>query len=624
MIDRAFAREFAGQLMLFAVLVALVMVFGSTAIFVGLFSEENAAVSGIPREIDRGILDAAWWTLSYVVRLPAFEEMYGSSGPILFYAIVLSIMGLAVFGVLVSVINNAMRSRIELLQQGDTPVKERNHILILGWDNKVFAVLRQLARLQPGTRVVILANEEMRDMSDALRVAGIPREPLTVILRSGVPSNKDELQRVAVSRASGIIVLSKHDDDSEAIKTLVLLASKNDWVGIPPSLTAEIALERNYELAEIGARNRLHIVSSSRVTSKIVVQTIRNPGLSRVYDELMATEGNRIYVENAKAGSKTLEEFAFGFEQAVPIGISWNETTGSSTIHKAALNPEPDYDLADDENLILIARSSPSQFLENNHGYTSDVFRKRVARSETPGRILLIGWTDELYDILRELNAHAIRGTAVTLLSILDKEIIEERLTEQMRANLTKLSLDLRYGDATERAAYADLDLASYESIVVLTDESTEDGDTRALAVMLRLSEVASKGHVTGSIVVELGDGANRDLFDGLGATDIVVTSEAISAQLAQICRQPVLGSIYRELLSAGGVEISLRPASDYLGTAASFSFRDLIYAAQQNLEIALGLCRSDGEILMNPSRDESWQLDDGDRIIVLAEQIYH
>ncbi|MCZ6855133.1 MAG: hypothetical protein O7G86_14585, partial [Gammaproteobacteria bacterium] len=365
LIDRAFAREFAGQLMLFAVLVAFVMVFGSTAIFFGLFSEENAAVSGIPREIDRSILDAAWWTLTYVVRLPAFEEMYGSSGPILFYAIVLSVMGLAVFGVLVSVINNAMRSRIELLQQGDTPVKERNHILILGWDNKVFAVLRQLARLQPGTRVVILANKEMRDMSDALRVAGIPREPLTVILRSGVPSNKDELERVAVSRASGIIVLSKHDDDSEAIKTLVLLASKNDWVGIPPSLTAEIALEQNYELAEIGARNRLHIVSSSRVTSKIVVQTIRNPGLSRVYDELMATEGNRIYVESVKAGSKTVAEFVFGFEEAVPIGVSWNETTGSSTIHKAALNPEPDYDLAEDENLILLARTSPSRFREN-------------------------------------------------------------------------------------------------------------------------------------------------------------------------------------------------------------------------------------------------------------------
>ena len=270
--------------------------------------------------------------------------------PILLYAIVLSILGLGVFGVLVSVINNAMRSRIELLRQGDTPVIERNHILILGWNNQVFAVLRQMARLQPGARVVILANEEMRVMADALRVAGVDREPLTLILRSGVPSNREELDRVAVRRAAGVIVLSGRGDDSDAIKTLVLLASRTDWSHPSVSLTAEIGLEQNYELAELGARDRLQVVSSSRVTSKIIVQTIRNPGLARIYDELMATEGNSFYVQDVEAAAgTTFEELAYGFASAVPVGISWTESRGNTTLHKAALNPEPDYDLDEDE-----------------------------------------------------------------------------------------------------------------------------------------------------------------------------------------------------------------------------------------------------------------------------------
>ena len=624
LVDRAFAREFTGQLMLFAILVVVVTLFGTTAIFFGLFSAENAAVSGIPRELDRGVLDAIWWSLAYVIRLPAFEEMYGASAAILFYSITMSIMGLAVFGVLVSVINNAMRNRIATLQQGDTPVKERGHILILGWNNKIFAVLRQLARLQPGARVVILATDSMQSMADALRVAGIPAEPLTLILRSGVPSNRVELERVAMGRAAGVIVLSSGGDDSDAIKTLVLLASYQDWGRERPTLTAEIALEQNYELARIGARDRLHIVSSSRVTSKIIVQAIRNPGLARVYDELMATDGNSIYVQvTPDSDERTLEEFAHGFSAALPIGITWQDTTGLATAHKAALNPEPDYDVAVEEGLVLVTQGVPAKFSTPAETYASGVFRSRTPTTRTPRQILLIGWTDTLYDILRELNAHATHGTAVTLLLDLQPEETETRLTAQMLASLEKLSVDLRHEDATERAAYADLDIESYDSVVVLGDESAEDADTRTLSVVLRLSEILQFLKIKPGVVVELEDGTNRDLFDGLGVSDIVVTADVVSAQLAQICRQPVLGSIYRELLSAGGVEISLRPASDYLVDDAEFRFADLIYAGHQNLEIILGLCRADGEILLNPSRDLQWRLSENDRVIVLAEQLY-
>ena len=123
---------------------------GMTAMFFGLFSDENAHIVGIPRDIDEGFWDSLWWSLHQVIRLRAFEQMYGASAPILAYATFLSLMGLAVFGVLVSLINNAMRSRLDRLQQGDTPVKERGHVLVLGWNNRIISVLRQLAQLKPG------------------------------------------------------------------------------------------------------------------------------------------------------------------------------------------------------------------------------------------------------------------------------------------------------------------------------------------------------------------------------------------------------------------------------------------------------------------------------------------
>jgi hypothetical protein len=591
----------------------------------GLFGEENAEVEGIPRGIDGGILDAAWWTLTYIVRLPAFENMYGANGPILFYAITMSIMGLAVFGVLVSVINNAMRRRIELLQQGDTPVIERGHILILGWNNRIFVVLRQLARLRPGARVVILASSDVQTMSEALRVAGILNEKLTVILRSGVPSNNEELDRMAVDRASAVIILSNGADDSDAIKTLVLLANREDWYDQPPSLTAEISLEQNYELAEIGARNRIHVVSASRVSSKVIVQTIRNHGLAGVYDELMSLDGNSITVQPvAERADLTIREIAYKFVEAIPVGITWEAEEDGQHLHKAGLNPEPDYDLAPDEQLVMIGGVGTGTYVAGQEPHESNVYREREVRVIEPQRILLLGWSDILYDILWELNAHSTIGSEVMVIADLDQEQLAENLNEPLRAALINLDLDIRLGNATEREVYDGLDLTAFDSVVVLADEtSEEDADTRALRVLLRLSEHKEYSNFQNSLIVELLDGDNRDLVDGLGVRDVVVTSDLISAQLAQVSQQKVLGSIYRELLSAGGVEFSLRPAGEYVALDAACRFDDLTYAAQQHSEIALGLYLKNREVLLNPARDSEWQLDENDKLIVLAQQIY-
>ena len=86
-----------------------------------------------------------------------------------------------------------------------------------------------------------------------------------------------------------------------------------------------------------------------------------------------------------------------------------------------------------------------------------------------------------------------------------------------------------------------------------------------------------------------------------------------------------VLATIYRELLSAGGVEISLRPAGDYAQLDTDCTFSDLIYASQQKMEIVLGLrlAQHGGEVLLNPSRQTTWRLGENDKVIVLAQQVY-
>ena len=173
---------------------------------------------------------------------------------------------------------------------------------------------------------------------------------------------------------------------------------------------------------------------------------------------------------------------------------------------------------------------------------------------------------------------------------------------------------------------YEGLNIDSFQSIVVLADESDkdEDADTRSLRILLRLSDLLDRTGTKIHTVVEILDENNRALFSGLHVDDIVVSSEVVAAQLAQIARHDALAPIYRELLSAGGVEISLRPVGDYVSLDTDCQFTDLLYAGHQKMEITLGLLLArDGSVLLNPPRNVSWRLQQDDKVIVLAEQVY-
>jgi hypothetical protein len=339
----------------------------------------------------------------------------------------------------------------------------------------------------------------------------------------------------------------------------------------------------------------------------------------------MSTTGNSIYVQaTSECTDLAFREFAYGFRDAVPIGVTWQVGESARARHAAGLNLEPDYDVPADERLVLLSKGLPARYQAPAAAYTSDIYRPDQKARQRSGRVLLIGWTDILYDTLRELNAHALDGAEVTVLSELSPGKARKTLARHLHNELPNLSLSFCEGDPTERSGYDTVDLNKHDSLVVLADDDASDGDadTRTLRVLLRLTDLAKQAPVTANIVIELLDQTNRDLFTGLGVKDIVASAEVISAQMAQIARQPVLGAIYRELLSAGGIEISLRVATDYVGSGNSCVFDDLTYAAQQRLETTLGLIVND-EVLLNPSRNQTWQLGPNDRVIVLAQQVY-
>jgi hypothetical protein len=622
-------RGATAQYLLLAAVAALVVLLGLNAYHFGLFSREALEAEGIDDALGGGFLDSLWWSLKHVIDPGAFAEDYGAPLPVLVIAFLLSVTGLAILGLFIAFITSSVQRQLQLARQGSTAVVERDHTLILGWSKKVSSILGFLAATAVRRTVVILAPRDIAEMQDELRLGKEAWRRLNLVLRSGSTNSLEELDRVALAQSRSVIAVADDVPDSagretdiETIKTLMLLSAYEGWQGAPPRMVAEIRQKRNIEIATIAASRAIPLVSSSEIISKVIVQAARQPGVSSVYAEIFSYGGNTAFVVPCPEGAgRCFGEVAHWFPDAVPIGVSWQ--AGDDRRLQAAINPEADYEIAEDERLVLLA-GGPDPDMDTARMPPGTPFRgdgQKLIRSME--RILILGWNENIDEILGEFDAHASRNAVVTVLAAHGEDYAAEFLDTAVPRPFANIAVDYRRGGAINRRTVEALRPETYDCIIALADEShgEADPDARTIMTMLVLGDVLQGGPVP-HVVAEIHDTSNFRLLEGTVARDIIVSPEMVSLQLAQISRDPVLGSIYRELLSAGGIEVGLQAARRYVAVGEPCRFSEIVAAAQNFTEVAVGI-RAAGRIVLNPPKDSEWLLGDEDRVVVMAQQLY-
>jgi hypothetical protein len=637
-LNRLFARGNGVRYLLLGAAFVVLALAGMNAWFFGLFSERSLAAEGIDAAYGGGFWDSLWWSVKHVIDPGAFSEDYGAPSPVLLISFLLSIFGLALFGVFIAFISTSVQHRLELLGRGNTKVVERDHTLILGWSNKVRSILEFLDATAARRQVVaILAPMAIDRMQDGLKSSLPGLKKLEVVFRSGPTSHLEELERVSLATAGSVISLAYDRDgrgeaDIEAIKTLMVLNRYRNWAReTPPTTVAEITQLRNVEIANIAGGRRVPIVSSSEIISRIIVQAARQPGISAVYEQIFASRGAVLEVRPVpEATGRTVAEVTHWFPRAIPVGVTWKE--GSRTA--AALNPEPDYDYAEDEQLIMLTAESSLVAAPGPLPACSAAPGDGRKRRPRLGSVLILGWNDNIDEILTELDAQVPQGTVVTVVAAHEPGYCAEYLAAVTPGGFRNLRVDYQRRDTSSRTVLEDLFAALPDAVIVLADESSAaaDPDARTLMVLLQLADLeARRGPGTlPQVVVELMNAENRELLAGTPAGDVVVSPQIVSLQLGQVSRNPILGAVYRELLSAGGIECSFQPGSRYVATDTPCTFEDLLIRAQAFRETAIGVAvaregpGSRGRrIHLNPEKQARFLLGPGDVVIVLAQQVY-
>jgi voltage-gated potassium channel Kch len=532
--------------------------------------------------------------------------------------LVLTVAGLFIVSALIGVIATGIDAKLSDLRRGRSVVIEKEHTVILGWSEAVFTIVRELSIANESRRrpvIVVLADRDKVEMEDELREKVPNLRGTRVVCRSGSPIDIGDLALCSHHTARSVIVLAPggDDPDSEVIKTLLALTH----AGEGPPLVAEIQDPQNLEAAHMVGGERAVLVDKRETVARLIVQTSRQSGAAAVYTELFDFDGDEIYFHADPAlSSSTYAEAQLALEHVTVIGLL--DETGA-----ARLNPPQDTVIGAHQLIVVVEDDSALAGAAATLAVVDEsVISGFRGRDESASRALLIGWNERAAAVVRELDAYAEPGSELVVLT----EFGDPDLPE-----LTNLSCTLERGRTTDRTTLQRHVRADLDQVIVLCYSEqfeTQQADARTLVTLLHVREIVGNQHGGPAVVSEMLDDRNRALAEVAHVDDVIVSDQILSLMLSQLSEDTRLSGVFADLLDADGAEIYLRPAEWYVAAGSEASFATIVAAAARRGETALGYRSqaaaqlSDGSsgVRLNPAKSESFVIEPGDRVVVLAE----
>jgi len=529
--------------------------------------------------------------------------------------------GLVIVASLIGIVSGGFDAKVAELRKGRSRVIEKDHTLILGWSDKVFTLVRQLALANESrgrSAVVILADRDKVEMEDAIRETVGDTGKTRVICRSGDPMTPADLRLGSPHAARSIVVLAPdgvEEPDAAVVKTaLALVGDRERAEGARYHVVAELQDPTNLDVARLVGRDEVAWVPAKELISRIAVQTCRQSGLSVVYSELLGFDGDEIYmVRVPELAGRTFHEARLSFVDVTVVGLVIDGAT--------VLNPPAEQRIGAGDELIVIAEDDASVRLASAPSPDGSAIATPEEPTMAPEHTIILGYSAALPFMLGELDGYVAPGSSVAIVADVKKLELPE---------LANLEVTFHRGDPTSRRVLDAIDVSRAHHTVVVADTRlpAQRADARTLITLLHLRDIAERQGLELNVVSEMLDDRNRELAEVTDADDFIVSDKLVALTLTQLSENRRLYDVLEELFTAEGSEIYLRPASRYVRAGAECDFATVVEAAARLGETAIGYRvgadrhRSTAAygVVVNPRKDERRTFAPDDRIIVLAE----
>ncbi|MFI9837149.1 potassium transporter TrkA [Nonomuraea sp. NPDC051941] len=530
-----------------------------------------------------------------------------------------SIGGLFIVSMLVGLLSNGLKQKVDRLRRGRSRIVESGHTVVLGWSDQVFTIVAELVKAhasQKGSVIAVLAERDKLAMEDDIREAVGDLGRTRLVCRTGRPTEPRDLAMMNLATARSVVVLSPEGEDPDAhvIKILLALAKRR---GVHPPVVAGLTSSRNIAAARLAGGEDVHLVDSDDTASRLIVQSSRQSGMSVVCMDLLNFDGGEIYLRTPKKlVGVTYGDALHAYQTASVIGL--RRPTG------VVLNPPMDTVIkADDEVIVIAHDDSHIRLAAGKPSMDESALVEAQAPPTEPERTLLLNWNGRAEQIVRYLDGYVAPGSVLEIAA-------DHPKAGTGLAGLRHLTVNVKDCDTTDRYALESLGVGLFQHVIVLSDDrfAAHHADTRTLMTLLQLRDMQSTLGEHYSIVSEMHDENNRALAEVTEADDIVISDTVIGLLLAQLAENRHLADVFGYLFDSRGSEIYPRPAGSYVKTGTRVHFSTVVESARRRGETAIGyrnaLARNDPPhygIVLNPDKSEPIVLNKGDSVIVLAER---
>ncbi|XP_065621882.1 ion channel DMI1 [Quercus suber] len=592
--------------------------------------------------------EALWLAWTFVADSGNHADRVGTGSRIV--SVSISAGGMLIFAMMLGLISDAISEKVDSLRKGKSEVIERDHILILGWSDKLGSLLKQLAIANEsigGGVVVVLAERDKEEMEIDIGKLEFDFMGTSVICRSGSPLILADLKKVSVSKARAIIVLASHEnaDQSDAHALRVVLSLTGVKEGLRGHAVVEMSDIDNEPLVKLVGGDLIETVVAHDVIGRLMIQCALQPGLAQIWEDILGFENAEFYIKRwPELDGLRFKDVLISFPDAVPCGIKVAAEGG-----KIDINPDDDYVLKEGDEVLVIAEDddtyAPDHLPEVRRGF----FPKKPDLPKYPEKILFCGWRRDIDDMIVVLETFLAPGSQLWMFNEVPEKEREKKLTDGGLdvSRLENIKLVHREGNAVIRRHLENLPLETFDSILILADESLEDSvvqaDSRSLATLLLIRDIQSKrlphkdtksnslwfsGFCHSSwirqmqqasdqsiIISEILDSRTRNLVSVSRISDYVLSNELVSMALAMVAEDKQINRVLEELFAEKGSEMCIKPAEFYLFDQEELCFYDIMIRGRQRQEIVIGYRTANAECaIINPpqkSEPRKWAIDD-------------
>ena len=537
-----------------------------------------------------------------------------------FIAILIWVSAITISATIIGFITNKIKERVEKLRTGRSPIIESGHTLVLGWSNRIFPVIEELAIANENVRrplIVIVAegaqDKMEKEINERVDVLGKTR----VLVRAGDPTNPLALKHANIAGASAIIALD--DDatgDSEIVSTVLAVKAAAPDLDCP--IIVEVDDPTFGDALNQATQGRVIAVHSNEIIARVTAQASRQPGLAAVVLDLLDFDGDEIYFQEApQLVGRTYAEAVLAFNEATVIGI---HTAGGRTLVHPAFNTKV---LAGDK-VIAIAADDDKVIFTGIDEEIAPIQRIRSNRSKAQSaeHLMIIGWSEMGGIVLEELSPFLPKGSTVSIVA--NPEFIDKAHMPKKSYGAIKTTFKANKGTISELAAVARQ--RRYDEIIVLAYRekiSVPDADARTMLTMLLLNKLFDEdgnGIDRTRLVAEILDSRRADLARVANADDLVVSDNLAALLAAQLSQNPQLAPVFEDIFDADGATLNVRPLDAYASVGSTVRYLDLVAVGRSFEETVLGIRSVSQGVLLNPAKDSTYKVESGDGLIVLSE----